>query len=131
MLFGLYLYNASIEILCFDYNWTVLLIELVILYFADLTPKGNALKFNLEKDLGFGILAGMVILLKQTSGIIFSVVFVFYKILNITKKEDIKEYIKIVFSRLIGVLIPVIIFAIYLIMNGILKDFVSYAINRN
>lgn len=131
MLFGIYLYNASIEILCFDYNWTVLLIELVILYFADLTPKENSLKFNLKKDLGFGILAGMTILLKQTSGIVFSVAFIFYKILNITKKEEIKEYIKIMIARLIGVLIPIIIFAIYLIMNGILKDFISYAINRN
>ena len=43
-------------------------------------------------------------------------------------KEQFKEYIKIALTRIIGLLLPVIIFIIYLICNNAVTDFINYAI---
>lgn len=124
------MYYACINIdnvLCFDYNWTVLLLELSLLY-IELKSKDNILKFNLKRDLALGILAGFTILCKQSSGLIFAIGFIFYKILNVKNKENFKEYLKIVGIRLFGVIIPIIIFLVYLGITGTFKDFVSYGV---
>lgn len=76
----------------------------------------------------FGILAGSTILLKQSTGLILAVTFAGYKILEIRKKEDIKSYLKILGTRLIGILIPLLVFAIYLTYNNIWTEFIDYAI---
>ncbi len=57
-----------------------------------------------------------------------AIVFVGYKILEIRKISDFKIYLKILGTRLIGILVPLIIFAIYLTFNGIWIDFIDYTI---
>jgi len=73
-------------------------------------------------------LVGTSILIKQTTGIILSLVFIFYKILVAKGKEDWKNVAKIIFIRLLGVTIPIILFIIYLIKNNIGYEFKNYAI---
>lgn len=51
-----------------------------------------------------------------------------YKIFAIRKKEEVKNFFKIAFTRVLGVIIPLIIFIIYLVFNGAVKDFVNYTI---
>lgn len=115
------------EMFCLDYNWAALLIELIILYF-ELKNKDERLNYNFKKDFLLGILAGCTILFKQSSGAVFAFVFIFYKILDISNKENLKEILKIVGTRLFGVLIPVLIFIVYLLISKTLGDFISYAI---
>ncbi len=53
---------------------------------------------------------------------------VLYKCLEIRSKKDLIEFIKIVFTRGIGALIPIVIILLYLIINGAIYDFISYCI---
>lgn len=73
-------------------------------------------------------MSGLSILCKQTTGIAVSMACIGYKILAIRKKEDVKNFFKIAFTRVLGVIIPLIIFIIYLVFNGAVKDFVNYTI---
>ena len=97
------------NVMCIDYNYAVLLI---------------AFKYNFI----LGIIAGIAILFKQTTGIAVAMACVGYKIFEIRKKEEIKEFLKIAFTRLLGVIIPVICFVVYLTANGAVLDFINYAI---
>lgn len=108
-------YFVFIDIFCFDYNWTVLLVALILLY-IELKDK-EPLLYDLKKDLLLGILTGCTIFCKQTSGIVLAFIFVFYKILNVSNLEDTKKAIKIIGTRLLGVFIPVLLFIIYFSIN--------------
>ena len=121
---GIYFLNSSV--FCFDYNWAVLLVSLIIIYFE--LNEDNTLKYSLKKDLTLGILAGTSILLKQTSGIVLSIIVIGYKLVEIRSKKDFKEFLKIAITRLLGVLISVLLFAIYLTINGIWSEFIDYTI---
>ena len=55
-------------------------------------------------------------------------VFAFYKIVIIENKKEVKEFIKIMLTRLISAIIPVLLFGIYLFASGIWNDFLEYAI---
>ena len=50
------LYYMYYQVFCFDYNWAVLLVTLIILY-MELKDYKEDLKFNPKKDLFLGILA--------------------------------------------------------------------------
>ncbi len=69
--------------------------------------------------------------MKQSTGLILAIAFIGFKIIEIRKKEDSKRYLKIFGTRLLGVLIPLILFAIYLTYNNIWIDFIDYTIVRN
>lgn len=71
---------------------------------------------------------GLSILCKQTTGIAISMACIGYKIFAIRKKENIKNFLKIAFTRVLGVIIPLIIFIIYLFFNGAIRDFINYTI---
>lgn len=104
------------------------MLELLVL-FLDLKSAKNPLEFNFLRNFGLGILAGLTILCKQTSGIIFVIFFVLYKMLNIKEKGQIKDYLKIAGARVLGILLPVLIFIIYLVVTGSFYDFIDYAIS--
>lgn len=57
-----------------------------------------------------------------------SAVVVIYKIFEIRNKEDFKIFEKIFLTRILGVLIPIFFFAIYLTHNNIWVEFIDYAI---
>jgi len=44
-----------IDVFCFDYNWSVLLITLIVLY-IELKNSREDLNYNLKKELSLGIL---------------------------------------------------------------------------
>lgn len=127
LIFIIGMYYTYLNMFCLDYNWSALLIQLIILY-IELSNRDEGLKYNLKRELLLGILAGLTILFKQSSGAIFAFVFIFYKILQVADKKEIKDYIKIAGTRLLGVIIPVIIFVLYLIFSKTLEDFISYAV---
>lgn len=116
------------DILCIDYNYAVLLITLILLYIELKNVKEGLLEYDFKYNFVLGLIAGLAILCKQTTGIAVSMACIGYKIFAIRNKDDIKIFLKIAFARILGVILPVIIFMIYLVMNNAVKDFVDYTI---
>lgn len=112
------------DFFCFDYNFGV---ALIILYTIYIEIK-NIDKLNYKKDFLLGILVGISILIKQTTGLAFSLVYIFYRILNIYDKSEWKNELRKVVIRILGVIVPVIVFSIYLSLNNLWKEFIDYTI---
>lgn len=116
------------NVMCIDYNYAVLLIALILLFIELKNIKENTFEYSFKYNFFLGIIAGISILFKQTTGIAVAMACIGYKIFEIRKKEEIKEFLKIAITRFLGVIIPVIVFFIYLIINGAVNDFINYAI---
>lgn len=122
-----YIYYDNFSI---DYNFAILLIILITIYIElkSINQGQSILKDNVKHDILLGILVGTSILFKQTTGLVLSLVFICYKMLLVDKKEDWKKLSKIIMPRTLGVLIPIILFLVYLTINNIWYDFLDYAI---
>ena len=116
------------NVMCIDYNYAVLLVALILLGIELKNVKKDTFVYSFKYNFILGFIAGIAILFKQTTGIAVAMACVGYKIFEIRKKDEIKEFFKIAFTRLLGVFIPVICFFVYLAVNGALVDFVNYAI---
>ncbi len=127
LVIGIYL--LFYEHFCIDYNFAILLVILITVYYElKNISKGKQFLNSNKKDFFLGLLVGTSILFKQTTGLFVSLIFIFYKLLLSSKKEDFKKAFKIISIRLLGVLIPVIWFIIYLSINNIWTEFLDYAI---
>lgn len=102
-----------------DYNYAILFIILVLIY-IELKYKNYSTRYNLL----IGLLAGITILLKQSTGIIISVITVLYLLLE---KRD-KQTIKAIVYRVCGVLIPCLILLIYLLATNSMSSFIDYCV---
>lgn len=109
-----------------DYNWATILILLIILK-IELEEK-NKPKANFKKDFLVGIIAGIAITLKQTTGLLIALAAIGYSILTVRNKEDFKQFIKSALSRLLGVLLVVLCMVTYLVIHEAWNDFIDYAI---
>lgn len=118
------------DYIAYDYNYCILAISLLVCYLElkhyDKTNK--ILIFEPKRDFIIGLIAGLCILFKQTTGLVMAICIIGYSIFGIKSKENIKEYIKKVLVRTLGVLIPVICMLIYLILSNALIDFIDYSI---
>ena len=118
------------DLFCLDYNYLSLLIVLIIVYKEIKLYKEDFkfIKLNIQDDLVLGILAGLSILTKQTTGILISVVLLGNKLIFVRKKEDLKIYLKTFTYRLIGIMIPSLLLVLYLIINNAFTEFINYTI---
>lgn len=121
-----------IEDFCIDYNFFSIFLILIILY-LELKKNDNENKLlenlaNAKSNILIGILAGCVILTKQTIGAIVSFIAVIYPMFWIRNKSDFKIFIKIAMQRVLGIIVPLILMLIYLLVTGALDDFISYTI---
>ena len=105
-----------------DYNWSSLAIVLLIIYIELFKEE------NIKKNITIGILAGMLIALKQTTGVVITIATIGYKIIEIRNKQDIKAFIKNTLVKFIGVLFVIFIFLFVLYMFGAIYDYIDYAI---
>lgn len=120
--------NILKNYMCIDYNFATLFITLIIIYIEISEKKEDVLKFKFKRDILIGILSGLTILLKQTTGLIICIVTLFYKVIFIRNKKDLKEFSKSLITKILFILVPVIVLLIYLGLNGALVDFVDYTI---
>lgn len=113
-----------------DYNYTVLAILLTIIYIElnNFFKNKKILQFNFKNDFIIGILLGLCIICKQSTGAIIAIIACLYKSLEIRNKTDFIDFFKLFFARGLSALIPIIIIMLYLIINGAFNDFVSYCI---
>ena len=118
------------DLYAFDYNIAFVLFTLIILYMEIKQRKisGKIIKTNFKLDMVVGILVGLSILTKQSVGIPLALGCLGYKLLAVRNKQELKEYFKIVISRIFGILIPVVMFIIYLIITKSFVSFIDYAI---
>lgn len=119
----LFLFFIFKDYICIDYNFAVLFLTLIIIY-LELDNFNNNLFFNFF----IGLICGCCILLKQSTGIFISLACIFYPILFIKNKINFKNYIKIIFTRIFGISLPIILLIIYLIINNAFYDFIDYTI---
>lgn len=113
-----------------DYNYLFLLISLVIAFLEIRDIKKNE-NFNFNHNLCVGVLTGLAFLTKQTIGalLIFVMileVFIYMKKSGFNLKFD--KFIKLIGVRIFGMMVPIIIFLIYLGITGAFNDFINYAI---
>ena len=113
-----------------DYNYLFLLISLVIAFLEIRDIKKNE-NFNFNHNLCVGFLTGLAFLTKQTIGILLIFVMIFEVFIYMKKSGfDLKfnKFIKLIGVRIFGMMVPIIIFLIYLGITGAFNDFINYAI---
>lgn len=122
-----YLFN---DIFCIDYNYGTLLLTLIIIYIEISLYKidNNFIKNRPKMDLILGILAGLSIVTKQTSGICICIVLLSNKFLFVRKKEEFLICLKSFIFRLIGIMSIFLAFLSYLFYNNAFEEFISYTI---
>lgn len=116
------------EVMCIDYNYAVLLIGLILLYIELKNVKKEYFEYNFIYNFVVGFISGLAILFKQSTGLAVCVACITYKFFEIRRKEDIKQFLKIVRTRLLGSIVPGGIFLIYLLVNDSWNDFINYTI---
>ena len=113
-----------------DYNYLFLLISLVIAFLEIRDIKKNE-NFNFNHNLCVGLLTGLAFLTKQTIGILLISIMIFEVFIYMKKSGfDLKfnKFIKLIGVRILGMMVPIIIFLIYLGITGAFNDFINYAI---
>lgn len=113
-----------------DYNYLFLLISLVITFLEIRDIKKNE-NFNFNHNLCVGFLTGLAFLTKQTIGVLLIFVMIFEVFIYMKKSGfDLKfnKFIKLIGVRILGMMVPIIIFLIYLGVTGAFNDFINYAI---
>ena len=113
-----------------DYNYLFLLISLVIAFLEIRDIKKNE-NFNFNHNLCVGVLTGLAFLTKQTIGVLLIFVMIFEVFIYMKKSGfDLKfnKFIKLIGVRILGMMVPIIIFLIYLGVTGAFNDFINYAI---
>lgn len=113
-----------------DYNYLFLLITLMISFLEIRDIKKNE-NFNFNHNLCVGLLTGLAFLTKQTIGILLISIMIFEVFIYMKKSGfDLKfnKFIKLIGVRIFGMVVPIIIFLIYLGITGAFNDFINYAI---
>ena len=114
------------EHICIDYNFTILFLTLVLIY-LDIKNYENT---NLSLCYYFivGCICGSCILLKQSTGAFISIASILYPLFLLKGKLDFKNYLKISFIKILGILLSITLLIIYLVCNHALADFIDYTI---
>ena len=113
-----------------DYNYLFLLISLVIAFLEIRDIKKNE-NFNFNHNLCVGFLTGLAFLTKQTIGVLLIFIMIFEVFIYMKKSGfDLKfdKFIKLIGVRILGMMVPIIIFLTYLGVTGAFNDFINYAI---
>ncbi len=118
------------DLFCIDYNYATLLITLIIIYYEIKSYQKSKIfiQSNKKTDFFLGILAGLTITLKQTTGIFICIALLGNKLVFVKNKEEFKTYLRSFIFRIIGICIPVICMIVYLLVNNAFGDFISYTI---
>ena len=105
-----------------DYNWMTMLIVLIIMYLE--IKKED----NWKSNLCIGILAGISVTVKQTTGLVILIAIIGWKILDVRNFDDFKKFIKNSLIRMLGGAIVILTFALILLKLGAINDYIDYCI---
>lgn len=118
------------NLFCIDYNYGSLLIALIIIYkeIQYYQKENKLITANLKQDVFLGILAGLSLTIKQTTGLFICLTLLGNKLLFVRKRDELKIYFKSLMYRTIGIIIPVLVLIVYLIINSAFSEFINYTI---
>lgn len=111
---------------CLDYNFFILAISLIIILLELKNTKKE--KTNVIKQIFIGIFGGLALCTKQSIGFFVCLSIVLNQFIFIKNKSDVKKCLKNVLYRIIGIIIPLMIFIIYLLCNKAFYDFLDYCV---
>ncbi|MBO5349949.1 MAG: glycosyltransferase family 39 protein [Clostridia bacterium] len=111
---------------CLDYNFFVLAIGLAIILLEIRNVKNE--KSTIATQIFIGILGGLSFCTKQSIGLLICFIIVINQLFFIKNKPDIKKLLKPILFRVIGIIIPIIAFIIYLLCNNAFMEFLDYCI---
>lgn len=119
----IFVFSIHYSIWIYNYNNLNLLILLVIIY---LEISDKRLKNNKLKNIFIGLLYGLIILIKQSTGAVLllgcvAILVIDYFLLNKKKKD--------IFIQLASSTIPIVIFLFIVMITDKFKDFYDYAIS--
>ncbi len=126
LFFLLTLFILLQKYICIDYNFTILLLTLILIYLEIKYFDKSTIKYSYYFIVG--LICGCCILLKQSTGIFISFVSVVFPIFTFQNKINFKTYLKISTIKIVGILIPIALLIIYLIYNHAFADFIDYTI---
>lgn len=109
---------------CLDYNFLVLALALFIVLMELKYYEKNTIK----SQILIGILGGLAFCTKQSIGVLICFVIVINKLFFIRSKSDLRDCLKQIIYRAIGIICPILIFVIYLLIAGSFKDFMDYCV---
>ena len=120
-LFLIFIYKNYFTI---DYNFMNLLLILIIISLELKNIDIHGFLYN----FCIGLILGLTILTKQSTGFIISFIACGYRLFLVRNKESFINYIKSSFYRVLGILFPVVLFLVFLLTTKSFHDFVDYAI---
>ena len=107
-----------------NYNFLVILWLLVIINLELSKIEKNKIWYNIL----IGFIAGLAILTKQTVGIMIAVMTIMRILLDITDKKELKDGYKNIVFRIIGIIIPILLFICYCLVTNCMTEFIDYTI---
>ena len=118
------------DIFTIDYNYAVMLVGLIAMIIELNHFKAKEEQFDIGFKYNFllGILLGLAILFKHTTGIILCIGALGYKVFEVRSKENIKSFFKMLGIRLLGIMVPILVFILYLLITKSFGSFIDYAI---
>ena len=128
MLFIISLMNVYLPYIHIDYNFLLLLILLIMLYIEIKTCKETLLYNNTKIDIIIGVLAGLIILTKQTIGIIALIAVSLYKVIEVKSINNFKKFVIQLGIRFVSGLVTVFPFIAYLFLTNTANDFYDQCI---
>lgn len=119
----IFVFSIQYSVWIYNYNNLNLLILLVIIY-LEISDKG--LENNKLKNIFIGLLYGLIVLIKQSTGVVLLlgcvvILVIDYFLLNKKKKD--------IFIQLTSSTIPIVIFLFIVIISNTFRDFYDYAIS--
>lgn len=112
------------ESFCLDYNFFTVLLALFII----LLELKNNKNPKITKNILIGVLGGLCVCTKQSIGMLICFVIIINQFFFIKSKKDVKSTLKNIGFRIIGMIIPIAIFVIYLLINNAFNDFLDYCV---
>lgn len=111
---------------CLDYNFFILAIGLAIILLEVTNIKKE--KSTIKSQIFIGLLGGLAFCTKQSIGLLICLIIIMNQLFFIRNKSDIKKYLKIALFRIIGIIIPIMIFVIYLLCSKSFYNFLDYCV---
>lgn len=109
---------------CLDYNFFVLTMGLIIILLELKFHDKNSTKHQIL----VGLFGGFAICTKQSIGLLICAVIVLNKLYFVRNRENVKQVCKQIIFRVVGIMIPIIIFVVYLIGTKSFSYFLDYCI---
>lgn len=120
------MYYICKDYICIDYN-VLILFETIIIIYLEIQKNLKQNKNDLYNII-IGFTGGIAFCTKQSIGILIIVCLLGINLLELLLKKDKKEFLKSVVYKFVGVIIPIIVFFIYLFLMNSINDFINYAI---